>query len=97
TQNHSDGWFMGVTPQLVAGAWTGADLRSIHFDDLKIGQGANMALPIWGRFMKKVYADESLEYKPNSEFEKPANFFMNLDCDEQQSIEEKPAQFEDFF
>ncbi len=97
TQNHSDGWFMGVTPQLVAGAWTGADLRSIHFDDLKIGQGANMALPIWGRFMKKVYADENLEYKPNNEFEKPAGFFMNLDCDEQQDMEEKPAQFEDFF
>ncbi len=97
TQNHSDGWFMGVTPQLVAGAWTGADLRSIHFDDLHTGQGANMALPIWGRFMRKVYADETLEYKPDHEFEKPINFIMDLDCDEQNSSEKKPAQFEDFF
>ena len=98
TQNHSDGWFMGVTPQLVAGAWTGADLRSIHFDDITTGQGANMALPIWGRFMKKVYADETLEYTPDQEFEKPANFYMNLDCDEQpEEVIEQPNQFDDFF
>ncbi|PTN08286.1 transglycosylase domain-containing protein [Mangrovibacterium marinum] len=97
TQNHSDGWFMGVTPQLVAGVWTGGDLRSIRFDNIRYGQGANMALPIWGRFMKKVYADESLEYTPDSEFEKPMNFIMNLDCDEQEDAGEKPASFEDFF
>ncbi|MGQ8337225.1 transglycosylase domain-containing protein [Sunxiuqinia sp. A32] len=97
TQNHSDGWFMGITPQLVAGAWTGADLRSIHFDDITTGQGANMALPIWGRFMKKVYADETLEYKPDHEFEKPINFIMDLDCDEQEDSGQKPTQFEDFF
>ena len=47
TQNHSDGWFMGVTPQLVAGVWTGGDLRSVRFDNIRYGQGANMALPIW--------------------------------------------------
>ncbi|WP_163710499.1 transglycosylase domain-containing protein [Mangrovibacterium lignilyticum] len=97
TQNHSDGWFMGVTPQLAAGVWTGADLRSIHFDNIKYGQGANMALPIWGRFMKKVYADPSLEYKPDHEFEKPMNFIMNLDCDDVNDSSEKPAEFEDFF
>ena len=97
TQNHSDGWFMGITPQLVAGVWTGADLRSIHFDDISTGQGANMALPVWGRFMKKVYADKKLEYKPDHEFEKPMNFIMNLDCDDQNNSQKKPTEFEDFF
>jgi penicillin-binding protein 1A len=97
TQNHSDGWFMGITPQLVGGVWTGADLRSIHFDDISTGQGANMALPVWGRFMRKVYADKTLEYNPEHEFEKPMNFIMNLDCDEENSSETKPAEFEDFF
>jgi len=97
TQNHSDGWFMGITPQLVGGVWTGADLRSIHFDDISTGQGANMALPIWGRFMKKVYADETLEYGPDHEFERPMNFIMNLDCDEENNPQQKPTEFEDFF
>lgn len=98
TQNHSDGWFCGVTPQLAAAAWTGADLRSIHFDDIGRGQGANMALPIWGHFMKKVYADESLKYKPNAaDFEKPMNFTMDLDCDEEEGQNKKSAEFEDFF
>ncbi|MHA7111522.1 transglycosylase domain-containing protein [Sunxiuqinia elliptica] len=97
TQNHSDGWFMGVTPQLVAGVWTGADLRSIHFDDISTGQGANMALPIWGRFIKKVYADKALDYGPDHEFEKPRNFIMNLDCDDVDDVKEKPTEFEDFF
>lgn len=97
TQNHSDGWFMGVTPQLAAGVWTGADLRSIHFDDIATGQGANMALPVWGRFMKKVYADKTLEYKPDHEFDKPMNFIMDLNCDDQDNSKGKPAKFEDFF
>jgi len=97
TQNHSDGWFMGVTPQLVAGVWTGGDLRSIRFDNIRYGQGANMALPIWGRFMNKVYADPNLEYKPDHDFEKPMNFIMNLDCDEVNDGMEKPTEFEDFF
>jgi len=97
TQNHSDGWFMGITPQLVAGAWTGGELRSIHFDNISQGQGANMALPIWGRFMKKVYADKTLEYNADHEFEKPMNFIINLDCDDEKNGNSKPAEFEDFF
>jgi len=97
TQNHSDGWFMGVTPQLAAGAWTGAELRSIHFDVISLGQGSNMALPIWGRFMKKVYADPALEYKPDREFEKPENFMINLDCDDAEESRQAPNDFEDFF
>lgn len=72
--NHLDGWFIGVTPELVNGSWTGAELRSIHFEDLQTGQGASMALPIWGYYMRKVYADQSLPYSDKAEFEKPVKF-----------------------
>lgn len=96
TQNHSDGWFIGLTPQLVAGAWTGAELRSIRFGSISMGQGANMALPIWARFMHKVYDDSSLEYKPDHDFEKPMNFTLDLNCDDEDT-QSKPAEFEDFF
>jgi len=97
TQNHSDGWFIGVTPKLTAGVWTGADLRSIHFKTITSGQGANMALPIWGYFYKKVLADQSLGFSEEEmEFKKPANFNINLDCDE---VDQKktPSDFDDFF
>ncbi len=57
TQNHSDGWFIGYNPKLVAGAWVGAESPSIHFRSMKLGQGSNTALPIYGRFMKKIYKD----------------------------------------
>ncbi len=97
TQNHSDGWFIGVTPELTAGVWTGADLRSIHFEDITMGQGANMALPIWGHFFKKLLADESLGYTQEVEFEKPPNFLINLDCDENNRQEEDQNEIEDFF
>jgi len=97
TQNQSDGWFMGITPQLVAGAWTGGELRSIHFDNISKGQGSNMALPIWARFMKKVYADKTLEYKPDHEFEKPQNFIINLDCDTKDPNGSGSSDYEDFF
>ncbi len=98
TQNHSDGWFMGVTPKLTAGVWTGADLRSIHFKGISAGQGANMALPIWGYFYKKVLADESIGFKEEEmEFKKPLNFNINLNCDELERKEATPEDFEDFF
>jgi penicillin-binding protein 1A len=98
TQNHSDGWFMGVTPKLTAGVWTGADLRSIHFKTIGAGQGANMALPIWGYFYKKVLADESLGIKEEEmEFKKPLNFNINLDCDELDQKSNTPAEFDEFF
>ena len=97
TQNHSDGWFIGVTPELVNGSWTGAELRSIHFDDLQTGQGASMALPIWGYYMKKVYADRSLPYSDKTEFERPANFAINVICDDPESIEQSQDKSEDFF
>ncbi len=97
TQNHSDGWFIGITPQLVNGSWTGAELRSIHFEDLQSGQGASMALPIWGYYMRKVYADRSLPYRDNIEFERPVNFSVNVNCDDPESIEQNQDNSEDFF
>ncbi len=69
TQNNSDGWFMGVTPRLVSGVWVGGEDRDIHFDFTNEGQGANMALPIWGIYMKKVYSDPDLGYSENDQFQ----------------------------
>ncbi len=97
TQNHSDGWFIGITPELSGGVWTGADLRSIHFKNITYGQGANMALPIWGHFLKKVFADESLNYSQDVEFTKPANFNINLDCNDSNKSHEEIETIEDFF
>jgi penicillin-binding protein 1A len=97
TQNHSDGWFIGITPQLVSGAWTGAELRSIHFEDLQSGQGARMALPIWGYYMRKVYADHSLPYRDQVDFERPASFSVNINCDDPESIEQNQDNSEEFF
>ncbi len=96
TQNHSDGWFIGVTPKLTAGVWTGADLRSVHFRTISSGQGANMALPIWGYFYKKVLADPTLGITEDMEFKAPPNFNINLDCDDTESGK-KATDFEDFF
>jgi penicillin-binding protein 1A len=80
TQNHSDGWFMGVTPDLVSGAWVGGEDRGIHFDGITLGQGASMALPIWALYMKKVYADKTLKLN-TGDFERPVHFNVSLDCD----------------
>jgi len=71
TQNNSDGWFMGVTPDLVTGVWTGADDRSVRFSTTDKGQGANMALPIYGYYMNKVYADPKIEIS-TGDFERPS-------------------------
>ncbi len=71
TQNNSDGWFMGITPNLVSGVWVGGEDRSIHFRSTLLGQGANMSLPIWALYMIKVYADKSLGYPQNADFDRP--------------------------
>jgi penicillin-binding protein 1A len=63
TANFSDGWFMGVTEDLVSGCWVGAEDRAVHFKGIRMGQGAEMALPIWGYYMQKVYADTTLGIK----------------------------------
>jgi penicillin-binding protein 1A len=80
TQNQSDGWFMGITPELVTGVWTGGDLRSIHFEGLSMGQGANLALPVYGYFMNKIYRDKTLGYSQETRFDVPEGFNMDLDC-----------------
>ena len=74
TNRNSDAWFMGFTPQLVSGVWVGGEERDIHFDSMRMGQGATMALPIWAYFMKKVYRDVSLPYSPTATFDIPEDF-----------------------
>ncbi len=83
TQNQSDGWFMGMVPNLTTGVWVGAEDRSVHFKSVKYGQGATMALPIWGLYMKKNYADKDLGISKKP-FDKPANISINLDCNKKQ-------------
>ena len=74
TNNNSDGWFMGFTPHLVSGCWVGGEERDIHFDRMADGQGASMALPIWGIYMNKVYADKALGYSQEDTFDIPDEF-----------------------
>jgi len=75
TDNHSDAWFMGYTPDLVAGCWVGGEDRDIHFDDMDHGQGAHAALPVFGMFMDKVYADSvALGYLPSTKFDIPEDY-----------------------
>ena len=80
SQNHSDGWFVGFTPSLVSGVWVGGEDRSIHFDNMSAGQGANMALPIWALYMQKVYADEELGYSVEEQFDVPEWFDAEAGC-----------------
>ncbi len=80
SQNHSDGWFVGFTPSLVSGVWVGGEDRSIHFDNMSAGQGANMALPIWSIYMQKVYADEELGYSVEEQFDVPEWFDAEAGC-----------------
>ncbi len=79
TQNQSDGWFIGMVPNLVTGVWVGGEDRSIHFEKIAYGQGATMSLPIWGLFMKKCYEDEELGVS-KEDFEEPENLTIELDC-----------------
>ena len=81
TQNQSDGWFMGITPDLTTGIWTGAEDRSVHFRTIGLGQGSNMALPVWAIYMKKIYADTTLNIS-QGDFEKPlSNVALEFDCE----------------
>ena len=80
TQHNADGWFIGLTPELAAGCWVGGEDRSIHFNSILEGQGASMALPIWGKFFVKVYADKSIKLS-KSDFTKPKNLDPNLEID----------------
>ncbi|MEN8805579.1 MAG: transglycosylase domain-containing protein [Wenyingzhuangia sp.] len=93
TQNQSDGWFMGVVPNLAVGVWTGADERATHFKEITLGQGATMSLPTWALFMKKCYADETLSIS-QEDFEQPENFSIPIDCGSPQDQGEEPSLIE---
>ena len=80
TQNNSDGWFIGFTPSLVSGCWVGGEDRAVHFDRMSDGQGASMALPIFGLYMNKIYQDTTLGYSQNEQFEIPDWFDPNAGC-----------------
>jgi len=81
TDNNSDGWFMGLTPELVTGVWVGAEDRAVHFRSTHLGQGANMALPIWALYMKRVYADTTLNISQEA-FGRPEGFGEHVfDCE----------------
>ena len=102
TQNQSDGWFMGIVPNLSTGVWVGGEERSIHFTDLARGQGASMSLPVWALYMQKLYADKDLEISLE-EFERPENLTIQIDCntvsvdtEDQDEITPKPTDEIDF-
>ena len=74
TNNNSDAWFMGITPNLVSGCWVGAEDRDIHFDSMAMGQGATMALPIFALYMQRVYKDSQLGISESTVFDTPVDF-----------------------
>jgi penicillin-binding protein 1A len=88
TQNQSDGWFMGMVPNLVTGVWVGGEDRATHFKTINYGQGASMALPIWALYMKKNYEDPELGVS-KEEFIAPENMSINLDCSKKEQAIEK--------
>ena len=98
TNDNSDGWFIGYTPTIVAGVWTGAEDRQIHFQSGTLGQGANMSLPTWGIFMKKVLADGTLGITANDKFIAPAGVVDGLGCTgSDDEVSEQQSQIEDYY
>ncbi len=92
TQNQSDGWFVGITPDLVSGIWVGCEDRSVHFRSITLGQGANTALPIWALYMKKVYADKTINLS-QEDFERPeGKLSIELDCSRYNLQNPEPTQ-----
>jgi len=94
TQNHTDGWFIGFTPSMVAGVWVGGDLQNLRFRNIEYGQGAYMAMPIWSFFMKRTFSDDFWEYLQDEAFEISEPTKDLLDCDDFR--ERKPFQFRPF-
>ncbi|MCK5815676.1 MAG: transglycosylase domain-containing protein [Flavobacteriaceae bacterium] len=95
TQNQSDGWFMGIVPNLATGVWVGGEDRATHFKSITQGQGASMALPIWALYYKRLYADKSLHVSMEK-FEKPENMSIRLNCDGEKLEEgEEPVEIEE--
>ena len=97
TQNQSDGYFMGITPDLTTGVWVGAEDRSVHFRSTELGQGSRTALPIWGLYMQKVYADKSLNVS-KGDFPKPTapGVDLNFNC-EKDEIDYDAVEYIDSF
>lgn len=95
TNNNSDAWFMGVTPRLVSGCWVGGDDRDIHFNNMAMGQGATMALPIFAYYMQKVYANQSLGYSEDEHFDIPANFDPCSVVDDMEPVGEGDEPFDE--
>ena len=99
TQNQTDGWFMGVVPNLATGVWTGGEDRAVHFENIAEGQGATMSLPTWALFMKKVYADSTLNIS-QEDFEKPKYVGIDTNCgkepvDKENKIKKRPPVDDD--
>ncbi len=94
TQNQSDGWFMGITPNLVTGIWVGCEDRAAHFRTLTLGQGANMALPIWAIYMQKVYADSLNTGIYKRDFPRPSfKIDVTFNCDSLNRSTKKPDKY----
>ena len=96
TQNQSDGWFMGMVPNLCTGVWVGGDDRATHFSSVRFGQGATMALPIWALYMKKCYADKTLKVSKDA-FPKPEELTIEVDCAEFKKKNAKDENIDDEF
>ena len=98
TNDNSDGWFIGYTPTLVAGVWTGAEDRQVHFQSGSLGQGANMSLPTWGIFMQKVLADGTLGVHATDKFAAPAGVVDGLGCTgSDDEVTEEQSKIEDYY
>ena len=98
TNDNSDGWFIGYTPTLVAGVWTGAEDRQVHFQSGTLGQGANMSLPTWGIFMQKVLADGTLGVRATDKFAAPAGVVEGLGCTgSDDEVSEQQDRIEDYY
>jgi penicillin-binding protein 1A len=95
-QDNSDGWFIGMTPQLVTGVWTGCEDRDFHFRSTSLGEGANSALPVFALYMKKVYADPNLGIKKNVDFDPPKTpLSITIDCNAYKQQQQSPTKEED--
>lgn len=97
TQNHSDGWFLGFTPELIAAVWTGGEDRVVRFRTIDKGQGAHLALPIWAGFFERLYADTTLGYFQDTKIEPPkGKLSVELDCSMYERQDDTGEDVEDY-
>jgi penicillin-binding protein 1A len=99
TNDNSDGWFIGYTPSITAGVWVGGEDRQVHFNSIALGGGANMALPIWGIWMKKCVADGSFGFGESETFIAPPGVNLDLSCtgDEIADAVEQTGTVEEYY